>query len=84
MSTQAVYTLFGRRDCELCDRAEALFLEVADLRAVSLNKVDIDHDRELHQRYALAIPVLRRDADNSELFWPFPRSRLRDFLAAGT
>ncbi|MBT8149987.1 MAG: glutaredoxin family protein, partial [Gammaproteobacteria bacterium] len=74
-------TLFGREECELCDRAEQLFYQVAGPGGPALNKVDIDSDAALLARYRFVIPVLRCNANGSELCWPFPPSRLREFLA---
>ncbi|MGB5324607.1 MAG: glutaredoxin family protein [Pseudomonadales bacterium] len=74
--------LYGRAQCELCDIAEALLHQVSPEHVLRLQKIDIDSDAELRERYALSIPVLRCAIDGRELRWPFPPSRLREFLAA--
>lgn len=78
----AEFVLYGRAQCELCDIAEALLQQVSPAHAEHLQKVDIDSDAVLHERYSLSIPVLRCTSDGRELRWPFPPSRLREFLEA--
>ena len=52
-------TLYERRDCGLC--AEA-YESLRRLR-VDVERVDIDRDDGLRDRYTLRVPVLRRDDD---------------------
>ena len=41
----------------------------------------IDGDDALEARYGLRVPVLRDDARDIELDWPFDAEKLRGFLA---
>lgn len=73
--------LYGTCGCHLCELAEALLLPlVADGWQVEL--VDIADDDGLMERYSLSIPVLRHEASQHELSWPFDRSSLAAFVAA--
>ena len=69
--------LFQRDDCHLCDLA----LEVlAAARAPEFESVFIDGDAALEARYGERIPVLRDDARDAELDWPFDAAAVRVFL----
>ena len=72
--------LFYQPDCHLCDEAEAL-LHLAGL-GESYQKVDIESDLELLKRYGIYVPVLQRDDNKKELFWPFDQLLLATFLEA--
>ena len=70
--------LYQRDHCHLCDLA----LEVlAAARAPDFETVFIDDDDALEARYGLRVPVLRDDARDIELDWPFDAEKLRGFLA---
>lgn len=69
--------LYQRDDCHLCDLA----LEVlAAARAPDFESVFIDDDVGLEERYGVRVPVLRDDASDAELDWPFDATRLRAWL----
>lgn len=71
--------LFQRDDCPLCDEA----LDVlAQGRAPDFETVWIDDDPVLEERYGMRVPVLRDDAGDRELDWPFDAAAVRAFLAA--
>ena len=71
--------LYQRDHCHLCDSA----LEVlAQARTPEFESVFIDGDDALEERYGTRVPVLRDDARDFELDWPFDEEKLRDFLAA--
>jgi len=70
--------LFYQPDCHLCDEAEAL-LSISGLG--SYLKVDIETDLELLKRYGIHVPVLMREDNQEELFWPFDEQQLSTFLA---
>ena len=72
--------LYFQEDCHLCDEAEAL-MHVAGL-ADSYQKVDIETDLDLLKQYGIYVPVLKRLDTGTELFWPFDRPELVDFLGA--
>ena len=42
--------------------------------------VDIENDEELERKYGLQIPVLRLPETGRELYFPFDRERLMQFL----
>ena len=70
--------LYYQPECHLCDEAEVV-LQAADLGEI-YRKVDIETDLELLKRYGIHVPVLKRDDNQKELFWPFDQPQLRAFL----
>lgn len=71
-------TLYQRDHCHLCDLAlEAL----AAARAPQFESVFIDDDEALEARYGLRVPVLRDDARDAELDWPFDADAARHFCS---
>jgi hypothetical protein len=76
-SSAARLILYQRDDCHLCDLA----LEVlAAARAPEFDSVFIDGDAVLEARYGARVPVLRDQACEQELDWPFDVARLHAFL----
>lgn len=69
--------LYQRDHCHLCDLA---LEELAQARTPDFDTVFIDDDAALEQRYGLRVPVLRDEARDAELDWPFDAAMLRDFL----
>ena len=67
-------TLYQRDDCPLCDQALAV---LAAARVPDFDSVWIDEDPELEARYGTRVPVLRNDANGTELDWPFGEGELR-------
>jgi glutaredoxin len=58
-------TLYGRRDCHLCDDARAVLQRVGE----PFEEVDIESDVELFKRYLERIPVVAVDGREAfELF----------------
>lgn len=56
--------LYERAACGLCDEAHRALRRIALDRALEIERVDIDRDTSLTDRYALRVPVLRaRDAE---------------------
>ena len=70
--------LYQRDHCHLCDLA---LEELAQARVPEFESVFIDGDDALEARYGLRMPVLRDDARDIELDWPFDAEKLRGFLA---
>jgi len=70
--------LYYTEFCHLCDEAETLIL-AAGLGG-SYQKIEIDDDPELLERYEISIPVLKRADNQQELFWPFGQQELAVFL----
>mgnify|MGYP000476462333 CR=1 FL=1 len=68
-------------ECHLCDEAKAL-LHAAGL-AGAYRKVDISGVPELLMRYEIHVPVLQREDDQAELYWPFSERELAVFVKAG-
>lgn len=52
-------TLYERAACGLCDEAHRALRRIGLDRALEIERVDIERDPALSDRYALRIPVLR-------------------------
>lgn len=72
--------LYQRDDCPLCDAALAV---LAEARAPEFETVWIDDDEVLEERYGIRVPVLRDEAGDRELDWPFDAAAVRAFVGAG-
>ena len=59
-------TLYGRRECHLCDDARAAIERVRARHPFRLVEVDIERDPVLFKRYLERIPVVALDGE--ELF----------------
>ncbi|NTV93114.1 MAG: glutaredoxin family protein [Chlorobiaceae bacterium] len=51
-------TIYGKKECCLCDEALVKLLEAKHLVPFLLEKTDISGDPELQQQYGEAIPVV--------------------------
>lgn len=58
MSTAMEFTLYGRKDCCLCDEMAEVVAVVAAERGFGVAKVDVDDDPGLADAYGHEIPVL--------------------------
>ena len=70
--------LYSQPECHLCDDAESL-LRVMGLED-SYQTVNIETDLELLKRYGIHVPVLERQDNKEELFWPFDQNDVAAFL----
>lgn len=70
---------YTRPDCSLCDKALALLAEGG--LGNSFEKVNIESDLELVDRYGDKIPVLHNLATGEKLSWPFTASQARELAA---
>lgn len=70
---------YTRSDCGLCNKAEALLAEGGFDNAYE--KVDIESDLELLERYGDKIPVLHNTETGEKLSWPFTASQVRELVA---
>jgi glutaredoxin len=59
-------TLYGRRDCHLCDDARAALDRIRAKYPFNLEEIDIEADDALLKRYLERIPVIALDGE--ELF----------------
>ena len=76
MASSSELILYTRPGCHLCEQV-VLMLQALD---AGYTPVDIENDRELEEKYGLRIPVLRLTENGRELFFPFDRDRLVQFL----
>ncbi len=56
-------TLYGRKQCSLCDTARAVLDRVRAELPFELEVVDIDSDPEVRERYRYDIPVVAVDGE---------------------
>jgi hypothetical protein len=71
--------LYSTEPCSLCERALDLLFSMPELRALTLDVVDVAGDAALTERYGPRVPVLMVGA--TELGWPFDRAAVLDALA---
>jgi len=72
--------LYFQPECHLCDEAETL-MHASGLDG-KYQRVDIESDLELLKLYGIHVPVLKRDDNQKELFWPFDQDGLLTFVGA--
>lgn len=70
--------LYYTEHCHLCDEAEVLMHAAG--QSEGYQKVEIENDPELLERYEIYIPVLKRTDSQQELFWPFGPLELAAFM----
>lgn len=73
--------LYHTAHCHLCEEAAALCAAVLNPEYFEVYQVDIVDSDELVARYGVRIPVLREDAIDAELGWPFDVDQLIAFLS---
>lgn len=73
--------LYHTAHCHLCEEAAALCAAVLNPDYFEVYQVDIVDSDELVARYGVRIPVLREDAIDAELGWPFDVDQLIAFLS---
>ncbi len=73
--------LYHTAHCHLCEEAAALCAAVLNPEYFEVHQVDIVDSDELVARYGVRIPVLREDAIDAELGWPFDVDQLIAFLS---
>lgn len=75
-------TLYTTDGCHLCEYAESVLEEVLQTEPeLSWTKVDIAHQDDLMERYAIRIPVIRLEAADYDVGWPFSVADVRHYLA---
>ena len=78
-----VVTLYTGPHCHLCEQAEAIVSPLLSERGVVLNKVDINSDPALYERFRYTIPVISVTvgSETLEKGWPFSRGQVGRLLA---
>lgn len=75
--------LYSTSGCHLCEQAEVLLEQLERELPLAWRIVDVANDEQLVTRYGIRIPVVRRQADESELGWPFDLDQLRLLVKQG-
>ncbi|HAF01827.1 MAG TPA: thioredoxin family protein [Methylophilaceae bacterium] len=71
--------LYSTSNCHLCELAETLLSQISTpLNVVPIEIVNID---ALLTQYGSHIPVLQRQDNLRQLYWPFTLQELESFLA---
>lgn len=52
-------TLYEREGCGLCEETHQALLRIRLERALDIERVDVERDADLRDRYTLRVPVLR-------------------------
>ena len=73
------FILYGSEGCHLCEDALALCHQLPV--PIMLTLVDIVDEEDLVEHYGQHIPVMQRDIDGKELFWPFDLATLTQFVS---
>ncbi len=63
--------LFTTSGCHLCEEAEQMLYALQSSHDFSLVKTDIADSNELIELYGIRIPVVRNEAIQQEIGWPF-------------
>ena len=74
------YTTLG---CHLCEEALLLLEEASLAHDFKLVSVEISEDERLVERYGVSIPVVANSLTKRELYWPFDKVQLENFLSLG-
>ena len=64
----------------MCDKAYELMQNTLDFAYFDIVFVDISESDHLITQYGSRIPVLKSDASNHELGWPFDARQLINFI----
>ncbi|NTW83839.1 MAG: glutaredoxin family protein [Chlorobiaceae bacterium] len=78
--THHTVTIYGKKECCLCDEAMVIIQKVAATVPFMLEKKDITEDPELLERFATSIPVIFVDGRQVFKYRVIER-RLRELLA---
>lgn len=77
--------LYSSDYCPLCDQAEELIFRTLEsfdyVNSHQLVRVNISDSFDLKKKYGFKVPVLARDDNREELYWPFDQGRLAAFIA---
>lgn len=71
MSDARHLVLYTTAGCHLCEQAAAILADLQAQNLVDVEAVDIATDAELVERYGIRIPVVRNQAREVEVGWPF-------------
>lgn len=66
MSNQFEVVLYLKENCQLCDMAKAILLNLSDEFPITIREVDIYQDDELLLKYQLQIPVVEFAGEEME------------------
>lgn len=74
-----MFYLYGTSHCHLCEEAEAILQLIKSRKSIAWEMIDIAYDDYLMELYGLKIPVLKAQATNNELCWPFALASAETF-----
>jgi hypothetical protein len=77
----ALYVLYQRDNCHLCDLALAMLAEAG---FPEFESVFIDDDEVLEATYGHRVPVLHDNVSGIELDWPFDSKAVVELMRART
>jgi glutaredoxin len=65
-------TIYHAQGCHLCERAQALLVELRDELGFALEQVAIDGDADLEAAYRELLPVVELDGERLFTYYVFP------------
>ncbi|GLX80421.1 thioredoxin family protein [Thalassotalea insulae] len=74
----AQFTLYSSEGCHLCEQALVLCRQAGIEERLTVT--DIVNNEHLAERYGMHIPVLERQSDNRQLFWPFSLVEIKELV----
>jgi glutaredoxin len=81
MAETAPVILYGKAECHLCEKAEAILARVATDLGVAYRKIDIEAAPDLFERFRYRIPVIEVPGGQT-LDWPTTPERVRRAIVA--
>lgn len=74
-----IITIYGKKGCHLCEEAEDVVAKVGKDYKITIQKIDIEKDKELFARYKEKIPVIAINGEE-EFVYKVNEKRLRKKL----
>jgi len=78
MTQILLYTTAG---CHLCELAQAMLSQLAQLNELAWRPVEISDDETLVNQYGIRIPVVCVEGADQDLGWPFDEAQLLAYLS---
>jgi hypothetical protein len=78
MTQILLYTTSG---CHLCELAQAMLSQLAQLNELVWRPVEISDDEALVNQYGIRIPVVCVEGAGQDLGWPFDEAQLLAYLS---
>lgn len=74
--------LYSTSHCHLCEEAESLIVNLSEKYDIQWQVIEISENDELLECYGLKIPVVKHMGNHKEIYWPFSKMELEQFVAS--